>query len=56
MPDEQIERVLEEARQAFTVSEVMRPILAYQRMFERLGPQDGPGGGAGRVCDAAASR
>jgi hypothetical protein len=39
MPDEQIERVLEEARQAFTVSEVMRPIRAYQRMFERLGPQ-----------------
>jgi hypothetical protein len=39
MPDEQIERILEEARQAFTVSEVMRPIHAYQRMFDRLAPQ-----------------
>lgn len=39
MPDEQIERILEETRQAFTVSEVMRPFRAYQRMFERLGPQ-----------------
>jgi hypothetical protein len=39
MPDEQIERILEEARQAFTVYEVMRPFRAYQRMLGRLGAQ-----------------
>jgi hypothetical protein len=31
--------MLEEARQAFMVSEVMRPIHAYQRMFNRLAAQ-----------------
>ena len=39
MPDEQIERMLEEARQEFIVSEVMRPVHAYERMFGRLAPQ-----------------
>jgi hypothetical protein len=39
MPDEQIERMLEEARKEFIVSEVMRPVHAYERMFLRLAPQ-----------------
>jgi DNA-binding transcriptional ArsR family regulator len=39
MQDEQIERVLEEARHAYRVSQVMRPFYVYQRMLERLIPQ-----------------
>ena len=42
MPDEQIDRVLEEARQEFVISEIMRPIRAYARMFDRLAPQMDP--------------
>ena len=42
MPDEQIDRVLEEARQEFMMDEIMRPIRAYTRMFDRLAPQMDP--------------
>ena len=39
MPDEQIERVLADARHAFRISEAMRPFNIYQGMLERLIPQ-----------------
>jgi hypothetical protein len=39
MPDEQIERMLSEAKRAFVVSEQMRPFYTVVQMVRRLGTQ-----------------